>query len=200
MSNPYLQLGTCECKPGWKGIDCSEKNRTKLIIEPEGGSQGTYRNWTYCPEDTWAIGFRQRVEKYQDVKDDSAVNALQLFCGDDRDNEVTGIISYEGLWGTWSNPVYCSGPKNYLRTMQFRVDSPVTAIDLVGVADSIFICMDGSQIQATNGQSWGIWRVPASCPTSTAICGFQLNFQPSQGLTGDDTAMNGAKFACCYTY
>lgn len=198
VSNSHLQLGTCTCLPGWKGIDCS-KSTERFVIAPSSGPWGSYRNWVYCPDDTWAIGFSQRVDEYHGLSDDSAVNALELVCGDAQSNRVASIISYEGLWGAWGSRVYCNGPKNYLRTAQFRVEDS-SSIDVTGVTDSYFKCTDDSGIQASNGHSWGYWYSSASCPPSTAICGFQLLFQSYQGSTGDDTAMNGAQFACCYTY
>ncbi|CAF3953588.1 unnamed protein product, partial [Rotaria sp. Silwood1] len=95
-SKSYFLLGTCKCRPGWIGVDCSEKDRKTYIIEPEGGPWGDYQSWVYCPQDTWAIGFSQRVEPPCGNCDDTALNALELVCGDAHGVQIANIRSSNG--------------------------------------------------------------------------------------------------------
>ncbi|CAF2907203.1 unnamed protein product [Rotaria sp. Silwood2] len=71
-------------------------------------------------------------------------------------------------------------------------------MDDTAANDSRFTCTSGKTIQAPNGAPWGDWGSWAECSQSTAICGFAIRFEPDV-RGGDDTAMNGARFACCST-
>ncbi|CAF1174197.1 unnamed protein product [Rotaria sordida] len=166
------------------------------MIEPEGGPWGEAKDWVYCRPNTWAIGFLQRVEAPCRRCDDTALNALELICGGADGISVERIQSYGGLWGAWSDPTLCFGEKNFLQGAQFRIEPRQGSGDDTSANDSRFTCTNGNVIQASNGAPWGDWRLAASCPQWSAICGFRLKFEPSQG-GGDDTAMNGAKFMCC---
>ncbi|CAF3021672.1 unnamed protein product [Rotaria sp. Silwood2] len=142
------------------------------ILMPEGGPWGEEKHWTFCPQNTWAI--------------------------DHHGSAVQRIRSYDGLWGGWSESTFCSGPQNYLQSVQFKIESDQRGRDDAAANYSRFTCTSGKTIQASNGAPWSDWRSWAECPQSTAICEFAIKFEPDV-RGGDDTALNGARFACCST-
>ncbi|CAF1451213.1 unnamed protein product [Rotaria sordida] len=166
-------------------------------IVPASGPWGEFTDTVYCDANTWAIGFRQRVERPCSGNcDDTALNALELLCGKKDGTSVKSITSHNGFWGDWSNFVRCPGNNNFLKGVSFKIEPPQGTSDDTAANDCQFSCSQSSNIRASNGAPWGDWKQMTYCPPSTAICGFSLKLENTQG-TGDDTAMNGAIFECC---
>ncbi|CAF1297087.1 unnamed protein product [Rotaria sp. Silwood1] len=165
-------------------------------IEPESGPWGEFTDMVYCDANTWAIGFRQRVEKPCDNCDDTALNALELLCGKKDGTPVKSITSHKGFWGDWGGNVRCPGKNNFLKGVSFKIEEPQETGDDTAANDCQFACSQSSNIFESNGDPWGNWKQMKYCPPSTAICGFSLKLENIQH-EGDYTAVNGAKFDCC---
>lgn len=173
------------------------RNDIVQTIEPESGPFGAFTPMVYCDVGTWATGFRQRVEQScGNTCDDTALNALELLCGRNDGTTVQSIIAHDGYWGDWSNYASCPGKKNFMNGASFRIEDPQGNDDDTAANDSKFSCSQSSTISAAKGQLWGNWKPMKQCPPSSAICGFSLKLEDPQD-DGDDTAANGAKFACC---
>jgi hypothetical protein len=165
-------------------------------IEPEQAPWGSFTNMVYCDANTWAIGFRQCVEQPCGDCDDTALNALELLCGNKDETSVTSIMSHDGFWGDWSSYVRCPGKNNFLKGVSFKIEEHQGKKDDTAVNDAEFACSQSGKIRTSNGGPWGNWKPMKHCPPSTAICGFSLKLEYMQH-EGDDTAANGAKFQCC---
>ncbi|CAF4211526.1 unnamed protein product [Rotaria magnacalcarata] len=150
----------------------------------------------YCDANTWAIGFRQRVEASCGDCDDTALNALELLCGKKDGTYVKSISPHNGFWGDWSDAVRCPGRNNFLNGVSFKIEESQEKGDDTAVNDGKFACTRSSEIVASNGTPRGSWKSMKNCPRSTAICGFSLKIENVQD-ENDDTAANGAKFDCC---
>ncbi|XP_036308344.1 vitelline membrane outer layer protein 1 homolog isoform X1 [Pipistrellus kuhlii] len=51
-------------------------------------------------------------------------------------------------------------------------------------------------IGVTNGGPWGDWAWPEMCPDGLFTIGFSIKVEAPQGISGDDTAMNGIRLHC----
>lgn len=47
---------------------------------PSSTSWGEWGDWEYCPEGTYAFAFQQKSESYRQWGDNSANNAIKLYC------------------------------------------------------------------------------------------------------------------------
>jgi hypothetical protein len=144
-----------------------------------------------------------KVEPSQGKGDDTAVNGIKLYCVDPRGERVANITSSVGPWGSWREGASCRGTAVFNGSAQsfepHEKDQDDTATNSVR-----FKCTDGKLIQAGGSMPWGKWESHRTCPTkkilgmtiTSAICGIQTRVEPKQGK-GDDTALNGANYACC---
>ncbi|CAF2872395.1 unnamed protein product [Rotaria sp. Silwood2] len=201
-NNKVYGTGTGSCGTvstyynGIKAAVVGKRHDVVQTIEPKSGPWGEFTNTVYCETNTWAIGFRQRVEKPCDKCDDTALNALELLCGKKDGTSVKSIKAHDGFWGDWSEVVRCPGDKNFLKGVSFKIEPPQELGDDTAANDCRFACSRSSNIFASNGDPWGDWQEMKYCPPSTAICGFSLKLENMQDKE-DDTAANGAKFECC---
>ncbi|CAF1083143.1 unnamed protein product [Didymodactylos carnosus] len=177
----------------------SERNDIVSRIYSGRGPWGDHRPWVYCLPNTWAMGFRQRVEGSCGKCDDTALNAIQLECAGRDGTQTHKIQSYDGMWGSWGNGKYCSdGQGDWLVGASFKVEGEQGGGDDTAANACRFKCSkSNTDIYANNDGPWGTWYGMASCPPSTAICGFSLIFEYTTTSKRDDTAANGADLACC---
>ncbi|CAF1120143.1 unnamed protein product, partial [Rotaria sordida] len=171
------------------------------VLAPGSSTYGDYHNFEYCPKGSWAYGFQQRVEKPQGSSDDTALNAIRLYCKK-KDGTVTGSISsYDGLWGDWSPNVYCLENNQFMASAVLKIELVTIFEDATGVNDFKSRCRDTATgytgnglLQANNGGSWGDWTSEETCPKGTAICAISSKFDHDGG---DDEGMTQASFICC---
>merc|ERR1712012_535489 len=156
------------------------------VIEPRAESHyGTWGDEEFCPEGSWAGGFRLMVEENQGVGDDTALNAVELDCYNSEDEKVRTISSSQGDFGEWGHHSYCSD-RQVLTGISFRSERPETKTT------------DGEHLRSDNGAIWGTWSSKVECPEFMAICGIKTQVQEYQGLWEDDTALNALVLYCCF--
>lgn len=188
-----------------------------------GNTRGEWREEFICPPNTYANGFKLLVDtSITHLGDDTALNNIQLLCAagektsdseldektselDEKTSELDEKTSYLGksdapAWAEWGDLVAC--PENeFLVSYAIRVEPDQGSGDDTAANDVRFGCSgseDSSDIplESYNGEIWGEWSKPASCPQGEAICGFQARIE-SQQVDGDNTALNDLKFKCC---
>lgn len=202
----HVILSLCSCSFAYARND----------VVAEVGDTGQWGNpgaWEYCPEGSYAGGYSMKVEPDQGGgnNDDTAVNGIKLYCVSRQTSDVVSkITSNEGEWGgDYREGASCSNSE-FLKSFLMKSE-PYRGSgqnDDTATTSVRFKCTDGREIQASGTMPWGKWKSYITCPdkeisgkqVETVICGIQTWIEPKKGSGvsgGDDTALNGAMFACC---
>jgi hypothetical protein len=166
---------------------------TRVMIAP--GNFGGWSPVAFCPDRTWASGYKMRIESSQGRGDDTALNAVSMACTALDGGGTSSITPHSGLWGDWRGSASCP-VGTAIRAGNMLVEGIQGGGDDTGANDVHFQCTNGSLLQATDGIQNGSWQGWNSCPVGTAVCGAIARTESSQG-GGDDTAMNGLQVDCC---
>jgi hypothetical protein len=179
----------------------SEVIRSDLIGTQRGiGTPwGTWSNTVYCPPGTWAGGYSMRVERPKPNNDDTAMNAIALYCYDRNGSLVQRISPHPGYWGEWGEAVECSR-NNFFNHFRLKVEMRLPpGGDDTSVNSVAFRCSNGVNVEGGNGGHWGNWeewRFPPNNNYNSAICGVRAKTESPTG-SGDDTALNNLEFSYC---
>jgi hypothetical protein len=175
---------------------------------PNGQPWGQWSKIVYCPTGSYVGGYSMRVEPPQGRGDDTALNAVALYCYDRAGNMVERIEPHPGFWGNWGQVANC--PRGtYATQFQLKVEPFQGTGDDTGANSLKFNCGGGfdTQIEASGGGPWGNWSrwlevgPPlgfqfGSQPRIWAICGARARVESPIGAR-DDTALNDLEFFWC---
>ncbi|MEY4508500.1 MAG: hypothetical protein RLZZ450_622 [Pseudomonadota bacterium] len=181
--------------------------RSELLLHE--GWYGDTWSTSWCPEGTYAGGFSQRVERSQGGGDDTALNAIRLYCKAPGDARTTlQIEPHPGEYGDYSNVATCATRNG---SPQLMIGGSIKLEGKQGgdhwykpfdnshddtAANSVRMqCESGVAVADREGK-WGEWYPQQTCPTNTAVCGISVRVEPRQGKK-DDTGLNGVKLYCC---
>jgi hypothetical protein len=165
-------------------------------LGPYGGVWGGWQTQAMCPNGTLAYAFDVQVERNQGGGDDTALNGIRLGCGQ-ADVPTGEITSGQGPWGSWLGSKQCAKGQ-YLVGAKMMIERPLGGGDDTAADNVTFRCTAGSELVITHNAEFGAWSDLQMCPADTAICGIQTRVEGDQH-GGDDTALNDAKFVCCYS-
>ncbi|XP_069805591.1 vitelline membrane outer layer protein 1 homolog [Dendropsophus ebraccatus] len=160
---------------------------------PNGGNFGDWGTLHECPSGSRLTGFYMKVDRKTVTVDNSAVNAIFLFCTDiSTGNRVGTVTSAGGNFGT-DGPEYNCKPGTYVVAFALSVGKK-NSFDDTGINNFRFKCSDGTTITG-DGMPWGIWGGWSDkCPNGMSA--IKTRFQHDQGPFKDDTALNDAQFLC----
>ena len=176
-----------------------------LISSSNGGKWGAWTLPVFCPEKTWVAGFDLRIESYQKNNDDTALNAIRLYCKDESGHFLTTVTPHPGFWGNWTN-IVSADENSFFTGFKLRVEPPQGKgggkKDDTAANSVLFIDQFGKgytlNLSSKNPSgSWGSWGNQSSCPINTFVCGIQVRIETPQGSKKDDTALNDLLIACC---
>jgi|GEM_PF-5611779 len=168
-------------------------------IYPGDGHWGTWYG-SYCPAGTYAQAYSLRSEPPQGhKKDDTALNAIKIFCSSREGLSQKELVPHPGLWGDWNSAESCDpNPKRFMIDAAMLIEPKLgSKTDDTAANAAKFRCEGGNEIEAPHATSWGNWGAWRSCPANSAICGAGVRIEGKQGSDADDTALNGMRFACC---
>ncbi|KAM3927315.1 vitelline membrane outer layer protein 1 homolog [Leptodactylus fuscus] len=163
------------------------------ISVDNGGNWGDWECEEWCPSGTKATGFSLKMERPLGSKgDDTALNAIRLYCTSSGRDTVEVITSKESKWGDWTSVSWC--PSGHFISFALRVEAPQRDEDDTAANNIMMQCSDYTIISGDGGYwgSYGSWS--GRCPNG--ICGIKTRVEWPIG-DGDDTALNDVQFACC---
>jgi hypothetical protein len=169
---------------------------TGIKTAPNGGPWGGWSTAIYCPAGSYVRGYSMRVEENQGRGDDTALNAVALYCYNRAGIMVERIVPDQGIWGSWREGKNCQNG-TYATAFKLKVEGGQGNGDDTAANSVKFSCSNGAEIEASGGGAWGSWTTNwvTGWPNS-AICGVRAKFEGNQGK-GDDTALNNLEFVWC---
>ena len=150
---------------------------------------GDWGPFKRCPAEQHVKGIQLRIEGQQGGGDDTALNAIRLYC-----SGGSSLISKEGPWGSWLTTKFLSGTHKFTAASIRQEKSQGGGDDTGGNGIMLYSRTSNTVIKPGDGY-WGDWASWQHCPTGSWIVGFQTKVERNQG-GGDDTALNEVKFYC----
>ncbi|KAL3881506.1 hypothetical protein ACJMK2_027938, partial [Sinanodonta woodiana] len=86
----------------------SETDVVRVLSVTNGGDWGYWHEPKFCPRESYAFGYRLKIEHNQIFGDDTALNAIRLRCMTQNGQYVEELITEEGPWGDWYDWGYCN--------------------------------------------------------------------------------------------
>ncbi|XP_042867909.1 vitelline membrane outer layer protein 1-like [Penaeus japonicus] len=158
---------------------------------------GVWGDVEYCPEGSFVHAFDTKFESGS-TTDETAVNALMLFCSTPEHHDTGYITSTVGEYGEWQGMRICTN--GYVTGMRGNVLEPQGIVhDDVAVANMEMECDYGKEVitgvmdleKFTPGE-WGEW---SKCDSGSAVCGLQVKWE--EPVLGDDAATTNVILFCC---
>jgi len=167
-------------------------------IQPTANSHwGDWGQESFCPDNTWAKGFKLKVEPDQgDILDDSSLNGVQLSCFNRQDVFQNTASSTVGEQGDWKSEQFCGQQGAFINGARFRSKAPSVSLDETAGNNVDFKCTNGQTLSG-DGLYWGDWSTWVTCPSGTAVCGIKTKVDPYGGTLKDDTGLNEILLDCC---
>lgn len=135
-----------------------------------------------------------RVEAWQKGNDDTALNAVKLYCRNRSGQQVATISPHAGYWGQWVESAYC--PQGaFFTQFRLKVESRQFSADDTSANSIAFRCNNAGYYEVPGG-SWGSYGPWRGGYANEAVCGIQVKVESPQG-PGDDTALNDVRLFWC---
>ncbi|XP_076044851.1 vitelline membrane outer layer protein 1-like [Oratosquilla oratoria] len=176
-----------------------------------GFDAGEWGPVSLCPNGTFAYALEVKYEDDDDV-DETAVNAIKLYCGDEAGGDFGYVTSSEGQMGFWNGMRNCSD--SFLMGMRgLVVEYQGLFEDDVAVDNVQMMCYNGTNgtdiltgvydddlepdidDDDDNDDDDGTWSTWALCDPGSAICGIQTRYESPSLM--DDVAIADFTMFCC---
>jgi len=154
----------------------------EIITSPPATNWGTWGAFERCPNNTFVKAFQLKTEPWKGpLIDDTAGNAIRLYCGDPLNPNTTTVMSSEGSWGKWGSTFSC-GDNGVIYGFQLRVEH--NGIDDETATNNIrmFCTNVPDNFLEGDGLAFGRWEAERRCSVSQGLCGIQTQVQKDQGI------------------
>ncbi len=181
--------------------DRSSSSNTNIIPSGNLGSAitdgfwGTWGSIVKCSSGQYVYGYKLKSES--EGGDDTALNGIELWCGNSDVGVNFPIQSATGPYGDWGGlSSLCPYYSQPVVGFDIKIEPKQGDDDDTAANDIDLYCKDGPMINApTNNGQWGNWTPRQNCPSGQAVTGIITRVEDSQG-DGDDTALNGVRLIC----
>ncbi|ODM92215.1 Vitelline membrane outer layer protein 1 [Orchesella cincta] len=163
------------------------------ITSPQVTNWGTWGRFQRCPFGRYAQAFQLKTEPNRLAGDDTALNAIRLFCGNPDRPDTAVIMSTEGQFGNWGKVFSCY--PGFLNGFSLRAEDPQGSGDDTAANNIRLFCSNTPSYVEGDGLSFGNWSLDQLCLRDQAISGIQTQVEFSQG-DEDDTALNNVLMEC----
>ncbi|WP_425531018.1 hypothetical protein [Mesorhizobium retamae] len=168
-----------------------------IVIPPNGEADGLFGDWprsfTMCPSGQFVWGFQLKSESDQGGGDDTALNAIRMYCSRSASSEIRSL---EAPWGHQTyGPSFCSESQGPVFGFRMRLEPYRHSWDDTAAGNVRLFCRLGGELRLEPAAQWGDWTSIFLCPIGYAVSGFVTRVEPHQG-SSDDTALNGLRLAC----
>ena len=173
-------------------------DQVQVIQTPLTGTQGNWLSPLYCPDGSYANGYKQFIETKTGgfLFDDLGLLLVELTCVNILSPTTISTIKHSTTVSSsttlWSSQASCSDSNIYLNG--FNLKYGTSSIAATGIK---FLCLNGVEVEATLTMNDGTWRGVTTCPTGSAVCGIQIMFDENMGAFEDDSGLNDVKIFCC---
>ncbi|XP_047481274.1 vitelline membrane outer layer protein 1-like isoform X2 [Penaeus chinensis] len=184
--------------------DDDETPRRQITAElflNNGLDWGLWGDADFCPEGSFAHAFEVKLELYS-ATDNTAVNAVKLYCSTPAEHDTGYAMSTEGRYGDWMGMRICE--TGHLTAMRANVlQSQGVLNDDVAVENVEMECNFGDEILAGVEDAkeerfeLGEWSRWAHCFNGSAVCGIEIRYE--EPYVGDDAAVTDLVMYCCDT-
>ncbi|XP_002163773.3 1-phosphatidylinositol phosphodiesterase [Hydra vulgaris] len=166
-----------------------------IMSTQNDGIFGTWGEKQMCPPNQYVYAMRLRSEPNQGSGDDTALNAVELFCNNKQGQSYTAISSKQGPYGLWSPNVYCSSFSDPVVGYNLLIEPAQGSGDDTGANNLVLYCNGGTSLTANVYTNYGAWQPVNRCPYGMAVVGLITRVEDNQG-DNDDTALNGVRMFC----
>ncbi|XP_071537826.1 vitelline membrane outer layer protein 1-like [Panulirus ornatus] len=174
---------------------------TKSLVLNNGLPWGSWGPVEYCEDGSFAVDMEIKFEPYDLLDtDETALNAVKLYCATPDMHQRGYITSTEGANGQWQGMRFCED--GYLTGMRAQVLKSQGVIgDDVAVQNLEMECNYGpSTVVGVQGTAArfpkGDWSQWSRCANGSAICGIETRVE-AVSLVNDDTGATDLTMFCC---
>ena len=184
----YLPILLFGQTPRWDFIESIQNTKYK-------GTDGTWRDSIYCPDDSWMGGLRlysNTLGISAAGYDKKGLYFVELRCFDTDGALKASVQSLGEDLGdaAWSDDFNCPGKKNFINRFSQSV-APDEGVNGLWVG-----CFGDYKLDGITGYN-KIYNPVTWCPSETAVCGIKSKFESDQGSNLDDSALNDIELHCC---
>ncbi|CAI2347788.1 unnamed protein product [Caenorhabditis sp. 36 PRJEB53466] len=165
---------------------------------------GDWHEFAKCPDGQYAHGMQIKYSYFQHKGDDTALNAVKLYCQEldyDGYRKDNWIMSGEGAYGFWQSVRYCPAGTAIIgfvlrSQIEQRREDDMAAVNFRAYCGTPHGPRTADVRIEGDTESWGNWKADQFCPQGYVVCAIKSQIEKPQGGR-DDTALNNVNLKCC---